>query len=254
MRYMLLIYVDEDASTARSAAEIRATTASHAPYIEMLRRNAQYLGSDPLGPARSALTLRNSGGKPMVTDGPFAECREQLGGFYLIEADDLDQAIAAAARCPALETVGVAIEIRPIACAARVHDPSPPGLENTSRYLLAIYRDETTPSGTKPGESEDDDERTAAFNQWDRCVGQLRASGRLADAQLLAPSGSATTVRVRDGNVNLTDGPFAEGAEQICGCCVVWARDIDDAAGVASAWPEITPHAIEVRPIRSAGG
>src|SRR5207237_10348467 len=136
MRYMLLIYLDEDASTARSAAEIRATTPSHAPYIEMLSRNAQYLGSDPLGPARSALTLRSSGGKPIVTDGPFAESREQLGGFYLIEADDLDQAIAAAARCPALETVAVAIEIRPIAGAGRVQQPSPPALDTASRYLL----------------------------------------------------------------------------------------------------------------------
>jgi hypothetical protein len=257
MRYMLLIYVDEHASAARSAAEIRATTALHAPYIEMLRRNAQYLASDPLGPARSALTLRSSGGKPIVTDGPFAECREQLGGFYLIEAHDLDQAISAAARCPALETVAVAIEIRPIAGAGRVQEPSPPSPEKTSRYLLVIYRQETTPDGpcgSQHSECRDDDDRQAALDQWDRCVRQLRASGRLADAQPLAPSGSATTVRLRDGKLNLTDGPFAETAEQICGCCIVWAQDIDDAVSLAAAWPEIRSHAIEIRAVRSAGG
>jgi hypothetical protein len=254
MRYMLLIYVDEHASAARSAAEIRATTALHAPYIEMLRRNAQYLGSDPLGPARAAQTLRSSGGKPIITDGPFAESREQLGGFYLIEAPDLDQAIAAAARCPAFETVAVAIEIRPIP----VDGPSevaPPATERPSvgRYLLAIYGDEAA-HDLSVGDEQDDEARRTLMAKWDHCVERLRGSRQLADARALAPSGSATTLCRRDGRVELIDGPFLRSVEQIRGTCVVWAHDMEEAVTLASAWPDSGSHAIEVRPIRSAGG
>jgi len=252
---MLLIYLDEHASTARSAAEIRATTALHAPYIEMLRRNAQYLGSDPLGPARSALTLRSSAGKPIVTDGPFAESREQLGGFYLIEAHDLDQAIAAAARCPALETVAVAIEIRPIPVDGPTEVAPPATYERPSfgRYLLAIYAAEAA-QDVSVDDEQDDESRRALMARWARCVEQLRGSRQLADAQALAPSGSATTLCRRNGRVELIDGPFLQSAEQIRGYCVVWARDIEEAVNLASAWPDSASHAIEVRPIRSPGG
>jgi hypothetical protein len=247
--------VDEHASTARSAAEIRATAALHAPYIEMLRRNAQYLGSDPLGPARSAQTLRSAGGKPIVTDGPFAESREQLGGFYLIEAHDLDQAIAAAARCPALDTVAVAIEIRPIPCDGSM-EVAPPATDEPpsfGRYLLAIYGDETAQE-LSFGVEQDDESRQALMARWDCCVERLRGSRQLADARALAASGSATTLCERNGRVELMDGPFLQGAEQIRGYCIVWARDMREAVNLASAWPDSGSHAIEVRPIRSAGG
>src|SRR5205085_55518 len=140
LRYMLLIYRDERASEARSEAETTAAMASHVPYIEMLRRNRQYAGSEALGPASAARTLRNAGGKPLVTLGPFAESREQLGGFYIVEAEDLDQAIEAAAQCPALKMHGFAIEIRPISIGGVLEAPSPV-VEPASRFLLAIYRD-----------------------------------------------------------------------------------------------------------------
>src|SRR5262245_46217383 len=114
MRYMLLIHLDEEVTFSRPEAETRAAMALHAPYIEMLRRNAQYGASDPLGPSRAARTLRSSRGKTVATEGPFAESREQLGGFYVIDAKDLDEAIAIASKCPALKAAGVsAIEIRP---------------------------------------------------------------------------------------------------------------------------------------------
>jgi hypothetical protein len=220
VHYMFLIYLDESASASRSDAEIKAGMAAHTPYIEMLRRNGQYAASDALGPASSALTLRSAGGKPIATQGPFAESREQLGGYYVVAAKDLDEAITAAAQCPALQTVGVGIEIRPIRSPVAA-EPGGPG-----RYLLAIYRDETLE---------------------DAADGDV---GRLAFTKL-SPSGSATTLRLRDGHVVLTDGPFMERREQLAGYCVVPARDMEEAAALASGCAAARAHAIEVRSIRT---
>src|SRR6187401_1863663 len=99
MQYLFLIYMDEPETEARSEADVKVSMASHAPYIEMLRRNLQYADSSALAAARSARTLRSSGGIQMATEGPFAESREQLGGFYIVDAKDLDQAIEAASQC-----------------------------------------------------------------------------------------------------------------------------------------------------------
>jgi hypothetical protein len=250
VRYVLLIYRDERASEARSEAEIRAAMASHAPYIEMLRRNGQYAGSEALGAARSARTLRSTGGKAVATEGPFAESREQIGGFYLVAAKDLDEAIAAASQCPALKTHGSRIEIRPIADVDALVPAQPATAERAAdrRYLFGIYRDETV------HEVEDDDAPQAAFAQLRPYIERLRASGRLVGAEPLSPSGSATSVRLRDGKVVLTDGPCAEGREQLAGYCIVAAGDMNEAVDLASECPDVPQQAIEVRPIRSAGG
>jgi len=122
MQYMLLIYLDEPKAAARSQAEVAAAVAMHTPYIELLRENQRYVTSKVLAATRQGRTLRTADGKPVVTHGPFAESREQLGGFYVIDAPDLDVAIELAAQCPALQTVAVAIEIRPIARTAPIAD------------------------------------------------------------------------------------------------------------------------------------
>ena len=222
MRYMFLIYLDEHASEARSPAERAAAVAAHAPYIEMLRRNRRYAASDALAPARSARTLRGAGGKPVATQGPFAESREQLGGYYIVDAPDLDEAIRLASQNPALATVGVAIEIRPsLAGVAET-----PGAGD--RFLLAVYRD---------GELDAD--------AWTAFVDALR--GRLEAAELLAPAGSATTMRLADDKTALADGPFADTRAQIAACAVVRAADLDDAVALAAR----CGGGIEVRAIRA---
>src|SRR5262249_43904028 len=134
VRYMFLIYVDEQASAARSPAEVAAAVAAHAPYIETLRRNRQYAASNALAPARLARTLRSGSGKPVETQGPFAESREQLGGYYVVDARDLDEAIALASKCVAFSTVGVAIEIRP-SLAGGADTAHADG----DRFLIAVY-------------------------------------------------------------------------------------------------------------------
>jgi hypothetical protein len=109
MQYMLLIYLDE---LALSDAEREQCYLDSAQFAHRLNETGRYLGAAPLHPTATATSVRVHDGKRVVTDGPFAETREQLGGFFLIDAKDLDEAIDIAARVPAgrLGTV----EIRPV--------------------------------------------------------------------------------------------------------------------------------------------
>jgi hypothetical protein len=112
MKYLCLVYHEEAAIDAMPASEYNALVAEVLAYREELRRGGHYITSSPLQPVHSATTVRVRGGNVSVTDGPFAETREQLGGFYLIEARDLNEAIRLAAQMPPAR-VG-SIEVRPL--------------------------------------------------------------------------------------------------------------------------------------------
>jgi hypothetical protein len=109
MKYMLLIYLDEHAlnQTEREHCYQESTALAHE-----LKANGQFLASAPLQPTSTATCVRVREGKRLVTDGPFAEAREQLGGYYLVEARNLDEAIGIAGRIPG-GRVGT-VEIRPV--------------------------------------------------------------------------------------------------------------------------------------------
>ncbi|MDQ2898585.1 MAG: YciI family protein [Acidobacteriota bacterium] len=109
MKYMLLIYSDERALSEAARAECYEESAQ---FARQLHSNGQYLAASPLQPTSTATSVRMRNGKPLVTDGPFAEAREQLGGYFLVHAKDLDEAIGIAARIPAARFGTV--EIRPI--------------------------------------------------------------------------------------------------------------------------------------------
>ncbi|MFB3812602.1 MAG: YciI family protein [Terriglobales bacterium] len=109
MKYMLLIYADEQVwSDAEREQCYRDSTA----LAHQLKSNAQYLAANPLQPVATATSVRIRNGQRLVTDGPFAETREQLGGYFLIEAKSLDEAISIAARIPGARKGTV--EIRPV--------------------------------------------------------------------------------------------------------------------------------------------
>ncbi len=111
MRYLLMIYeVDRDGEVAREAME--ADLARYAAFTQETRRRDAYRAGEALEPTNTATTVRIRDGKTFVTDGPFAETKEFLGGFYLLECRDLDEAIELAAMIPAAERGSV--EIRPI--------------------------------------------------------------------------------------------------------------------------------------------
>jgi hypothetical protein len=111
VKYMLLIYLDQ-AWDSRSLAERQEVYSGQMRLAEELTTRGQYLGGSPLQPTSSATTVRVRDGKPLLTDGPFAETREHLGGYMLIDVGNLDEAIAIAARGP-LARVGT-IEVRPV--------------------------------------------------------------------------------------------------------------------------------------------
>ena len=109
MKYMLLIYSDEQAlsETERQDCYVESTQLAH-----QLHSSGQYLAANPLHPTSMATSVRVRGGKRVVTDGPFAETREQLGGYFLVEAKNLDEALAVAARIP-MARKGT-VEVRPV--------------------------------------------------------------------------------------------------------------------------------------------
>ncbi len=109
MKYMLLVYMNEQ---AMNEAERERCYVDSAQLTRDLHEKGQYVAAAPLHPISTATSVRVREGKPAVTDGPFAETREQLGGFYIIEAKDLDEAISVAARIP--PAAKGTIEIRPI--------------------------------------------------------------------------------------------------------------------------------------------
>ena len=109
MKYMLLIYMDEQ---GLSQAEREQCYQESAQFAQQLHGSRQYLGAGPLHPTSTATSVRTRDGKRLVTDGPFAETREQLGGYFLIDAKNLDEAIDIAAQIPAGRWGTV--EIRPV--------------------------------------------------------------------------------------------------------------------------------------------
>ena len=113
MRYMLLIYGDEKSRAKMSEPEVRALFKEFEEFTESIRNSGAYQASDPLQPTISATTVRMKNGKTLMTDGPFAETKEQLGGYYIVEAKNLDEALSIAGRIPSLH-IGGSIEVRPI--------------------------------------------------------------------------------------------------------------------------------------------
>lgn len=109
MTYMLLIYSDE---SAWDEGERERCFAESVRLTHELRERGQYRGASPLHPVATATSVRVRDGKRLVTDGPFAETREQLGGYFLVEAADLDEAIAIAGRIPGARKGTV--EVRPV--------------------------------------------------------------------------------------------------------------------------------------------
>ena len=111
MQYMVLIYNDESAPPV-DAPPMGEIIAAYNAYGSMLRERGAWIASEALRPTATATTIRIRDGKSLVTDGPFAETKEALGGFYQIEAKDLDEALALAAACPGARWGTV--EVRPI--------------------------------------------------------------------------------------------------------------------------------------------
>jgi len=113
MRYMLLLYSDESWQTEYTPEQLEASFKAHEEYSKWLAEKGWMAGGEPLRGTDQATTVRVREGKTVTTDGPFAETKEALGGYYIVECENLDQAIEAATKCPSAN--GGSVEVRPIA-------------------------------------------------------------------------------------------------------------------------------------------
>jgi len=114
MQYMLLIYNQEKAWETMSEADRGKHFAAYMQFTQDIKASKHYIAGDALQPVHTATSVRVRDGKTQSTDGPFAETREQLGGYYLIDAKDLDEATKIAARIPDAAIGSGVIEIRPV--------------------------------------------------------------------------------------------------------------------------------------------
>jgi hypothetical protein len=115
MKYMLMIYHDEPAWNEHSEAERQQIYGEYRALIQRLQSSGKYLVGDQLQPADTASVVRVRDGKQLVTDGPFAETREQIGGFFMIEVNNLDEAVSIAGQIPSAREGS--IEVRPVVAA-----------------------------------------------------------------------------------------------------------------------------------------
>jgi hypothetical protein len=112
MKYVLLIYANEANTPSADDDKVHRISPAYEAYVEALKKAGVIVGGDRLRPTASAATVRISGGKTQVLDGPYAETKEQLGGYFIVDVPDLDAAISWAARCPGASEG--AIEVRPL--------------------------------------------------------------------------------------------------------------------------------------------
>lgn len=113
MQYLLMCCFEEQRWNAIPQGERDTVMQEYGRFVEDTTRAGQYLAGAKLKASSAATTVREKNGKPVITDGPYAETKEQLGGYHLIEAKDLDEALAIARRIPTLK-VGGTIEVRPL--------------------------------------------------------------------------------------------------------------------------------------------
>lgn len=232
MHYFALLLSPEPTTAPSSedmAAEMAAYQAFHLDVKAALR------AGDALVPSAAAVRITGGPDAPVITEGPFAEGAEVAGGYYVFEAEDLDDALAVAGGIPAAR-YGV-VEVWPMVG----WNPPVRSLGNDWLALLLEPAETACPPGSDEWET-----GVCAHQEFSRIAGDHL----LAGAPLHLPN-TATTLRVRDGKVSLTDGPFAEGAEVANGFYVLAAADRDEAVKLASLIPAST---VEVRQLAGISG
>lgn len=228
-KYLVLLYGDETLDPAPETPEFDAMMAGYAAFDEVAA-SATVGGEALLGNA-DCRTIRHDGGRVLITDGPFAETVEGLGGFYVFDVPTLDDAIELARQIPAALTG--AVELRPMV-EWFVGEPS------GERWLATIQG----PEG--PGDVPNTPEWEAGAAAHGAFV--TGAGAAVIAGGAIHPTTTATTVKVRDGELLVTDGPFSEAREVVGGFYVI-GGDVDAATAVAQGIPVNDGGAVELRPI-----
>jgi hypothetical protein len=240
MRYMLLIYSPE---AAWSPEEWTECTRKSWAICQELDEQGKFQAASPLHPVSTATTVRVRGAQRQITTGPFAETIEQLGGFFIVDLGDLDEAITLASRLPAVHKGTV--EIRPMRGVenlpnAKFQAAVPAGMR---RYILLCYHDEANWNATEPKMQRKHMEQTIALAQ------RLDQEGRFISTSALHDSTTSTSVRIREGRRLITDGPFAETREVLGGYYLMLANDQPEAEEYAIKQPCVLTGSVEVREV-----
>jgi hypothetical protein len=247
MKYMMLIY---GAEAAWTEGERKACMVESLGICDALAARGKFLDASPLQPVRTAASVRVRDGRALVTDGPFAETTEQLGGYYVLDLADLDEAIAVAASLP--PAAKGTVEVRPLVDL----DGLPPGRPLPAAggegartpFLLLCYDDEVAWEAAGPQALAEARAEAAALAR------RLADEGRYLSASPLHPSATATCVRVREGRRVITDGPFTETNEVLGGYYLILAEDRAAALRIAARHPGARVGAVEVRPLFDLSG
>ncbi|MGH7949782.1 MAG: YciI family protein [Candidatus Binataceae bacterium] len=234
MKFMLKMIDDEKTIAALTSAEIDKILATHGEFRRQLQDAGKWIDSRRLRPGNEATTIRRTRGKRAVLDGPFAETKEILGGFYLIEADSKADAIEWAKKLPYLDVGGV--EVHPCRTGAQGHTP----VRAANLYMTLFIVDSTKPM-----------ERDEVFRAIDRHYEvslDLAAQGKFISSRALEPPSSASSIRWRNGAHVVTDGPFAETREYVGGFFVIACDTKDESLNWADQL-SLGDTACEVRPV-----
>jgi hypothetical protein len=273
MRFMILRKADTqtEAGTMPGAALLEAM----GKYNEAMLKAGVMLTGEGLRPSAQGIRVRLAGKKMTVTDGPFAESKELIAGFSIIEVASKAEALAWLERWPKEDADGnVALELRqvyelsdfPVDPAEKADgwraeeekfrqatEPTgapqapPPRKPGTTRYLVMLRSDQTTESGKMPGE------KTLA--EMGALMTELGQSGALLGGEGLKPSALGARVKFTGGKYRVTDGPFAETKEMIAGYSLIQVATRAEAVDFAKRWLQV--HAgvgveeaeIEIRPL-----
>jgi hypothetical protein len=230
MRYMLIHAADPGlASLWDDQAQ-----ASFSSWVEETISSGVSLQGGRLRPTPDATTVKIRGGELVITDGPYAETKEQVCGYDVLECASLDEAVRWAGRHPSSWTG--AIEVRALPDRAPAVPLPEPGA-GTTRYMMFVCTD--------PAVDPREFERAEPVDPW---VAETDGRGVRLYGSELQPPDSARTVRVREQHTFVTDGPFAETKEQIAGFDVLDCADLDEAIEVARRHPMARLGLLEVRP------
>jgi hypothetical protein len=207
-----------------------------------LHGKGKLLSANPLHPVSTATSVRVREGKRFVTDGPYAETREQLGGYYLLDVQDKSEAIDIASRLPPSHKGSV--EVRGV--------PEVPGLpraggtnpkKDGSKFMLISYDDEQAWKDAGPNA------HTDALAEAIKLTHQMDTKGQYLLASPLESAASGSVVRNRDGKRIVTDGPYAETREVLGGFYLIKADNLDEAIALAAQHPGAKRGTTEVRPV-----
>jgi hypothetical protein len=246
MRYLTLLYGDENVPADQPGSpEFEAVIAAYGRFDEIAGDAA--VAGEALQPTPTAVTVRSGTGgldsPPLVTSGPFAETTEAIGGFYVLEAESLDEAIELARQIPAATTDHEWVELRPVVEQWEAESGSTTA--EGDRYMAIIYGRET---GADVPDTPEWQQGAAAHGRFIERHGKALLAG-----MALHPADTTTTVRSRGGELHVTDGPFAETAEVVGGIYLLRAASRDDAVAVARDIPTNPGGAVELRPIMELG-